>query len=259
MNDERSPESALRGRLADIFVPALLEGSVDALSRRLGDRATVDDTRHGSARGPADIAALLGRIAGELVGASYEHRASTTGGDRDAAEGALVSSRGGVASEMPIAIVAERRRLREIEIRIYRASLGTGAPTSPARLRSIVPPAPGSQAAERAAQALGAPPVGELLDALRRGDAEGVAAGLERGARLVDAAGGVHAHESGALAAHLRERGAIDLEPLGSADDGRTACIEALLRRGNDAPAPAFLAIERGDSGLVREIRLYFR
>ncbi len=51
--------------------------------------------------------------------------------------------------------------------------------------------------------------------------------------------------------------GALDLEPLGSAEDGRTACMEARLRHAGAAPTPALIAATRGDSGLVSELRLY--
>ena len=43
MTEERQP-SSLRGRLADVYVPALVEGTTDSLAKRLGNRAT-DATR----------------------------------------------------------------------------------------------------------------------------------------------------------------------------------------------------------------------
>jgi hypothetical protein len=120
IDDGRSPPSALKGRLADVFVPALVSGAVDALSRRLGNRATIDDPLYGRASSLASIDPLLARVASYFAEgkATYEHICSTTGVDRDAAEGRLVMSIGGQPRELPIAIVAERRRLREIELRV---------------------------------------------------------------------------------------------------------------------------------------------
>src|SRR4051794_40143147 len=120
-DDGRSPPSALKGRLADVYVPALVSGTVDALSRRLGNRATIDDPLYGRASSLASIDPLLARVATYFAdgNATYEHVCSTTGVDRDAAEGRLSMTIGGQARELPIAIVAERRRLREIELRVY--------------------------------------------------------------------------------------------------------------------------------------------
>src|SRR5436190_3622108 len=102
--DERSPPSALKGRLADVYVPALVAGAVDALSRRLGNRATIDDPLYGRASSLASIDPLLTRIAAHFADskATYEHVSSTTGVDRDAAEGRLVMTVGDKAREVPI-------------------------------------------------------------------------------------------------------------------------------------------------------------
>ena len=55
--------------------------------------------------------------------------------------------------------------------------------------------------------------------------------------------------------------GRIDLVPSGAADDGRTCSIEASVMRqqmlGHE-PEPAAMSFERGDSGLLRELRLYY-
>src|SRR5437870_573436 len=48
-DDPRPPASTLKGRLADVFVPALVSGNVESLSRRLGNRATIDDPLSGRA------------------------------------------------------------------------------------------------------------------------------------------------------------------------------------------------------------------
>src|SRR4051794_21314929 len=125
-DDGRSPPSALKGRLADVYVPALVSGALEALSRRLGNRATIDDPLYGRASSLSSIDPLLTRVAAYFAeaGATYEHVCSTTGVDRDAAEGRLAMTIAGEARALPIAIVAERRRLREIELRVYYAPEG---------------------------------------------------------------------------------------------------------------------------------------
>ena len=116
IDDGRSPPSALKGRLADVYVPALVSGAVDALARRLGNRATIDDPLYGRASSLASIDPLLARVAAFFAegNATYEHVSSTTGVDRDAAEGRLAMMIGGKARELPIAIVAERRDRKSV-------------------------------------------------------------------------------------------------------------------------------------------------
>jgi len=249
MNDDgRSPPSALRGRLADVYVPALVSGATDALSRRLGNRATVDDPLYGRASSLVSIDPLLARVSSWFaeVGATYTHVASTTGVDRDAAEGRLAITLEGVARELPIAVVAERRRLREIELRIYYAP-GGGAGTKP---RSpIVAAVPNGTTASL---------VMTVIDALRSGAASDALGAFEEASHVVDPLGTRHTKRDGKLAAFLGELGRCDLELGGSADDGRTCCLEATVSRKGRLPGPALLSFERGDSGLVRELRVYW-
>jgi hypothetical protein len=84
MTDERSP-SSLRGRLADVYVPAIVEGGLESLAKRLGNRATIDDALHGRVSSLASVEPLLGKLSAwfQKNQASYRHRASTTGVDRD--------------------------------------------------------------------------------------------------------------------------------------------------------------------------------
>ena len=63
------------------------------------------------------------------------------------------------------------------------------------------------------------------------------------------------------MAAFISELGGrLELLPAGAADDGRTCIVEAIVTRQRPAqdPEPAALAFERGDSGLLRELRLYY-
>lgn len=253
IDDSRSPPSALKGRLADVYVPALVSGAVDALSLRLGNRATIDDPLYGRASSLAAIDPLLARVAAYFAegNATYEHVSSTTGVDRDAAEGRLAMTVGGKACEVPIAIVAERRRLREIELRVYyspeRGSAGSTDGRKPrGALASMGPEQPVADLVE------------SILDGLRKGAVEKVLTAFEEGSRVTDPAGRAHPKAGGAMGAFFSELGELDLEVGGSADDGRTVCVEANLTRRERAIVPTLLSFERGDSGLVRELRVYW-
>jgi len=252
--DDRTPPSSLRGRLADVYVPALVSGSVDALTRRLGNRATVDDPVHGRACSVSTIEPLLVKVGGMFAGggALYTHVRSTTGVDRDASEGMLRWKVGEQTSEIPVAVVAERRRLREIEIRVYYAP-PPRAPVPPRRPRQGLLLTP-----IRAVPL--APLVAQVVDALKPGpalDLEVVLAAFEEHGRVVDPTGRSHARSDGTMAKMLADMGSIELAVGGVADDGRSACVEATMTRRGQEPVAALLAFERGDSGLVRELRLY--
>lgn len=249
MTDERSPPSALKGRLADVYVPALVAGTLEALSRRLGNRATIDDPLYGRASSLASIDPLLARVATYFAEgkATYEHVCSTTGVDRDAAEGRLAMTIGGECRALPIAIVAERRRLREIELRVYYTP--EGAPSGRKMRAPLLSHGPQLALAQL---------VESIVEGIRKGSLEQALAGFEESARIVDPSGRSHDRSDGTMSTFLTELTALDVNIGGSADDGRTACVESTVtRRGADA-SPALLAFERGDSGLVRELRVYW-
>lgn len=250
MSDERLPPSSLKGRLADVYVPALVTGSLDSLSRRLGNRATIDDPVSGRASSLASIEPLLTKVSAYFRehGATYRHRASTTGVDRDLCEGVLEMTVDGGACETPIVVVAERRRLREIELRVYYAPPGAPAGRPP-----------------RAKLALGPRPVtlpqlvAHVVDALRKGAVERVLSAFDGPSRIVDTHGRAHAKRDGTMGTFVGDLGArVELEPAGSADDGRTCGVEGMLALPGREPVPAVLAFERGDTGLIRELRLYY-
>lgn len=248
MSDERSP-SSLRGRLADVYVQTLLEGNLESLAKRLGNKAIVDDPLNGRASSLASVEPLLGKLKAWLAarGAKYRPRASTSGADRDLAEGLLDLEIDGKPHEMPIVVVAERRRNREIELRLYYAPPGEAAR----------PP--------RAPLALAATPIvlpqlpAHVADALKKGAVERVLAAFEEGARIVAPDGSAHAKKDGKMSRFISELGAgVDLEVGGTADDGRTCGVEAMLHLARREPVPAVLAFERGDTGLLRELRFYY-
>jgi hypothetical protein len=253
--DGRSPPSALRGRLADVYVPALVSGATEALTRRLGNRATIDDPLYGRASSLISIEPLLARVAAYFADrqATYEHVCSTTGVDRDAAEGRLAMIIDGQPRELPIAIVAERRRLREIELRVYYAPDGrTGV------LAGRKPRAMFHFGTSSGQDAPLADLVESIIEGARKGAVEQALAGFEENGRLVDPSGRAHGKPDGTLGAYLSDLGELDVTIGGSADDGRTVCVETTVTRKGHSAAPALLSFQRGESGLVSELRVYW-
>jgi hypothetical protein len=253
MAEDRGTAGTLKGRLADVYVQALVDGALPALSRRLGNRATIDDPLFGRASTLSSIDPLIEKVANHFKErrATYRHVASATGIDRDVSEGLLVMSTGTEPAEIPIAVVAERRRLREIELRVYYA---TGSEHRRPRARLL------NGETDVAIPQI----VAHVLEALRKGAVERVLAAFEESSRFVDPNGKHHAKRDGSMASFV-SGARLDLVPAGAADDGRTCCIEAALVRqhrlglGPDAePEPAAMSFERGDSGLLRELRLYY-
>src|SRR5207249_6360143 len=98
-------------------------GQLGPLGIRLGPRATVDDPMFGRATGMPGIDAHLKSTADWLTKgkATYDRGQFTTGVDRDITEGIVTLEEGEPAKkiEVPVAVVAERRRSREVELRVY--------------------------------------------------------------------------------------------------------------------------------------------
>jgi hypothetical protein len=258
---ERGAPSNVRGWLSEVYLPALVSAQSEQLVRRLGGRATVDDPLFGRASGMPALARYLDKAAAWLTsrGGSFEVLAFTTGSDRDVTEGTLTLTSEGNRVALPVAVVAERRPEREVEIRLYYSTKAIhGAPTTRAPL---VP---------RDDELAVPPPVALHLQALARGDVDGVIASFENGGTLRDPAGETYAKEGegGSLRAfyekHLGSRpaGAPGVEVLkgARADDGRTCALEYTVTRlhGRDvSPQPGLAVYERGESGLLRTARLY--
>jgi hypothetical protein len=238
--------------------------SADAgqLVRRLGERATVDDPIFGRKTGmPAleqflqEIAAWLGKNA-----ASFDKTAFTMGSDRDVTEGNLGLTFEGKRVTVPVAVVAERRPEREVELRLYystRPIKGTHAVRSP-----LLP---------QDDQVLVPPPVAAHLEALARGNVAAVVASFENGGSVRDPAGASHhkADDGGTLqrfyaqllgAGGKADGAGIEVLKGARADDGTTCALEYTVVRvhGKDVAPQAGLAVyERGESGLLRAARIY--
>jgi hypothetical protein len=249
--------------LSDVYFPALLdEGrakALDALASRLGAKATVDDPIQGRATGLPPVGDQLKRAAEWLSkhSASYHRLAFTTGIDRDVTEGTLSLTFESKTVDLPVAVVAERRRSREVELRIYHAlqPLESGSRTR-ARIVADNP------------EALVPPAVAGLLEGLSKGDVGAIEAAFEADGAIRDARGLTHARSDKALRAFFEGLvaggafgGGLELQRGGAADDGRTCALEYTLvkARGKDVTPPqaGLLLFERGDSGLIRVARLY--
>jgi hypothetical protein len=258
---ERGAPSNVRGWLSEVYLPALVSAQAEQLVRRLGDRATVDDPTFGRTTGMPGLAGYLEQAAAWLTKreGAFEPLAFTTGSDRDVTEGNLMLAIDGKRVSVPVAVVAERRPEREVEIRLYYSTrLIRGTPTVRA---SLVP-----QDDELTVP----PPVAAHLQALARGDADALVASFENGATLRDPAGATHVREGqggplrayyeSVFASHPAGEGGIEVIKGARADDGRTCALEYTVARirGKDvARQPGLAVYERGESGLLCAARLY--
>jgi hypothetical protein len=258
---DRGAPSNLRGWLSDVYFPALIARDTHALERRLGDRATLDEPLLGRASGAGSLAGRLGEIAAWLAEhhASFERSGFVLGSDRDVTEGTLTVTVGGRSLDVPVAVVAERRRERAVELRVYH-TLQAIRRESTARPPLLDPD-------EETAVP---PPVAAYLDALARGDLEAVVASFEDGAAVRDGRGRAHTKYEGGgplrvyYADLLRTGQGPDAGTRvvmnARADDGRACALEyTVVRvRGQDVPPrPGLGVFERGDSGLLHALRVY--
>jgi len=147
--------------------------------------------------------------------------------------------------------VAEKRKSREVELRIYFA---TQAVTGKRLVRAPLVPADAEGALPQV--------VADHLDALRKGDPAAALACFQADGAARDARGVEHAKAGDLKSFYERRFGGsgLTIERGATADDGRTCALEYTLSKvaGNDVPPQAVLAVyERGDSGLLRSVRLY--
>ena len=257
---DRGAASGLRGWLSDVYLPALVSSQADQLLRRLGDRATVDDPIFGRTSGMPALARYLEEQAAWLAKrqGAFDKVAFVTGSDRDVTEGTLSLTFEGRRVTVPVAIVAERRPEREIEIRLYYSTKpikGTHAVRSPLLPKDDEVAVP--------------PPVAAQLGALARADIGAIVGAFENGAALRDAGGSSYEKTDGG--GPLREyyerlftvdggRGGIEVLKGARADDGSLCALEYTVVRvlGKSVAPQAGLAVyERGASGLLRAVRVY--
>lgn len=250
-SDDRGAPSSLRGWLSEVYFPAVLAGALEPLLLRLGARATLDEPMIGHAAGLEQLAENLGQMSKKLAEANstWERYAFVTGIDRDMTEGILSFDREDLRIALPVAVVAERRKSREVELRVYCRS--RELPRSLPRNPPFIPPLP----------ALVPDNVRALLDCFSAGDAKGAAALFDGASFTREPTArqreGREAIEHGF--ASLLGAG-VELFPTGTADDGRHCLVEgALLRVGGTQVRPihSLFVLERSDQGLFRSLRIY--
>jgi hypothetical protein len=265
---DRDAPSGLRGWLSEVYMPALVSAQAEQLVRRLGDRATVDDPIFGRTTGMPALARYLDEVSAWMNKhrGAFDKVAFVTGSDRDVTEGTLSLTFEGRRVQVPLAVVAERRPEREVEMRLYYSTKpikGTRAVRSPLLPQDDEVAVPVQVAAQ--------------LDALSRADIAAVLASFEEGATLRDAAGATHVKDGDggtlrvfyetlcALSAGNGGKGGgrgtgIEVLKGARADDGRICALEyTVVRvRGKNVPPQAGLAVyERGETGLLRAVRIY--
>lgn len=250
-SDDRGAPSSLRGWLSEVYFPAILEGALEQLLLRLGTRATIDEPMFGKSTGLDALGEHLGNLAKRLgeTSAAYERYAFVTGIDRDMTEGTLAYDRDDLRLALPVAVVAERRRSREVELRVY--CRARELPRTASRQPPFIPPLP----------AVLPDNVRRLLDCFAAGDATSAAALFdpvsftrEPTARQREGREAIE-HGFNSLIAN-----GVELYPTGSADDGRHCVVEGALMRVHGAsirPTPSLFVLERGDQGLFRSLRIY--
>ncbi len=258
---DRGATSNIRGWLSEVYIPALLSSDKEQLARRLGDRSTLDDPLFGRATGVPAVDQRLDEIAGWLStnGGAFEKVAFLMGSDRDVTEGMLAITVERQRVNVPIAVVAERRPERAVELRVYYSTKGMR--TQPAYRSPLLPRDDG---------VIVPPPVAMHLDALARGDLGAVVAGFEEAATVRAADGHEYAklNGEGALRSYYENLCSAAVGPGGGtlllknarADDGRACALEyTVVRvRGQEVPPQAgFAVFERGESGLLRAVRVY--
>jgi hypothetical protein len=239
-------------------MPSLVAAQPEQLALRLGDRATVDDPIFGRTTGMPALQRYLEEIAAWLGKheASFEKVAFTMGSDRDVTEGTLGLTFDGRRVSVPLAVVAERRKEREVEVRLYYSTQpinGAHAVRSP-----LLP---------QDDQVAVPPPVAAHLAALAKGDVSTMVETFEPGGTLRDPQGSTYTRQAdgGTLQPFYQKLfgaggGGIEVLKGARADDGSTCALEYTIVkvRGKGVPAQAGLGVyERGESGLLKAARIY--
>ncbi len=224
----------LKGPLSDVFVPSLLAGTLAALEKRLGDRARLCDPKLGTADG-AEVMKRLGELRQAWAGAPAQKERIVAGVERDVWLGTLTKD----GANIPLAVCVERRRMREIELRMYHTH---ETPYVFAHTKREPPTLPTA--------------VEQTLSALASGNASELSAQLDAQATLVTARGESFARADAAgFLASLRGSDAFRVERHGAADDGRYSAVELTVERGGASSALVLVA-SRGESGLITSLRV---
>ena len=250
-HSDDTPPSSLRGRLCEVFFPALLDEQLSAaaggagetqktpLLTRLGDKAQLDEPMFGASSGLAELRVHLAKLRAALteLDATYTMDRTVRGADRDVTEGSIEVRMDSGRVAIPAAVAMSRGRNREVSLRLY-----------------FSPPRVGGSPQARKGPA--APPAGELpaaqdIRTLLTSEAFGGETQLgqlfEQGAIMRDESG--KEHPRAALLARLAKS---PLDARGFADDLRSCALEIAATGGGE-----LVVLTRGESGLFREARWY--
>ncbi len=249
-----APESALRGWLSEVFLPALVSNEDAKLLKRLGEKAIVVDPIHGRSPGGAVTADAVTKLGQWLRarGATWTEARVTNGKDRDVTEGDLTFADGTV---VPCAVVSERKRAREVEVKVYFTASDLPEPSG-----TEVPAAAEVFVNEVAAR---------ILEWCRTGEAVSTAALFERHG-IIRIGGKEIRRDSVDFAPAVATLAGLVLAPTGSAEDGRVFALQGVVTGEPDANAssstelslrfgPVVFVFERGETGLLRALRVYGR
>ena len=235
--EDELPPSSLRGRLCEVFFSALMTEMIDPLTRRLGDKAELSDPIFGGASGMSPLKDRLVEWTRFLSehDARYDRTITVVGADRDVTEGTLELRLDGHTRTLPVALLMERRGQREVALRVFMATSPFGkegkGPTTREAPVSLVPSF-----------------ASDLLAALAKRDASAVEACFEQESGVRDALGNEHAR---AATVNILTK---PLTVRGVADNGQVCALEATLE---GTERLALLVLQRGDSGLIRSLRIY--
>jgi hypothetical protein len=239
--EDELPPSSLRGRLCEVFFSALMTEMIDPLMRRLGDKAELSDPIFGGATGVSPLKERLGEWTKFLADhdARYDRTITVVGADRDVTEGTLELRLDGHTRTLPIALLMERRGQREVALRVFMAT---------SVFSQAAAKGPTSGEAQAPTSMIVPSFASDLLAALAKRDAKAVEACFEQESGVRDALGNEHARSATV---------SILTKPLtvrGVADNGQVCALEATLE---GTQRLALLVLQRGDSGLVRSLRIY--
>lgn len=257
-SDQVREATELRGRLSEIFFTALLEGQRESLAKRLGALAKVYLPLFGACSDLGGIETALAQEQKWLKerGASFERRRTLVGSERDVCEGILHLTSAGPSIDLPAAVVVERIGNRQVDVRVYHATMPLERWQAQRQPRGDGAPKPAV-----------ADDVAAHLGALRMGDVDSVLGTLETNASLSTGKGqDVRGKDDNLKEFYIRllqsDAGSPNFVPmvLSATDDGRFTAIEyesSNLRGGEIAPKEGLLVFERGDSGLFSSVRFY--
>lgn len=221
------PASSMRGRLCDVLLSALCEGDAEPVLRRLGDRAGFDDPVFGGSRNEASkehVVKLIDWM--KERAARFEKSSTVIGTSVDVAEGTLFFGPQGARQRVPTAVVVERKREREVEVRLHFVpALWSGKVVGPTLAGAVIKS------------------LGIAADSLAALTSRSHAPCFEERARVRDGMGADRPAEGGVTG---------ELFATSLADD-----LSAIAMEVRGSGGAGVIVLERGEGGMIRAARIY--